>query len=204
MEESPVKALLQRLRDMGGLADNEESRQWLQDMEAYLDRPAAPAAPPECECNGGPPCDCPDCEHEDCAYKKRRNVEPAPAQTGLREALYRVEVGGDGLLVVGPDGEQWDCSEEDGIEALVAALNARPATPASDGLQEALRSLDDLSADLGRYIEAKKRFDAHSDEFTSDDWRQIDRFDLGVWKGYFDMARAALAREQATEGANDA
>lgn len=22
-----------------------------------------------CECNGGPPCDCPDCVHDDCSYR---------------------------------------------------------------------------------------------------------------------------------------
>lgn len=34
--------------------------------------------PPECECNGGSPCDCPDCDHADCAYQQPEHPDVEP------------------------------------------------------------------------------------------------------------------------------
>jgi hypothetical protein len=53
-----------------------------------------------------------------------------PAAGDRDEGPYRTEVDSDGLLVVGPGGEQWDMSEEDGIESLVDRLNALTAPSA--------------------------------------------------------------------------
>jgi hypothetical protein len=66
------------------------------------------------------------------------------ADSSRSEGEYRIGVGNDGLLVVGPGDEQWDMSEEGGIESLVDRLNAlsarSDAAPQEQALREALEN----------------------------------------------------------------
>jgi hypothetical protein len=45
------------------------------DAHAYPEEYAGP----ECECNGGPPCDCPDCDHLDCVYRDDEEAQSCPS-----------------------------------------------------------------------------------------------------------------------------
>jgi hypothetical protein len=82
---------------------------------------------------------------------------PAPDSTA-----YRIEVGNDGLLVVGPDDEQWDMSEEDGIASLVDRLNA-PDTQGEHVLDV-----------LGRVVDTAENYAEYGTKATTPAFSRLD------------------------------